>query len=57
MKNRRRNERFFIKNFNNKKGELKKPARSIPVGTMSAVIFVFTLYFTENLLLAASCDQ
>ena len=39
------------------KGELKKPARSIPVGTMSAVIFVFVLYFTENLLLAASCDQ
>lgn len=41
----------------NMSGELKKPARSIPLGTMSAVLFVFLVYFSENILLAASCEQ
>lgn len=38
-------------------GELKKPAKSIPIGTMSAVLFVFIIYFSENILLAASCEK
>ena len=38
-------------------GELKKPAKSIPRGTMSAVALVFVIYFLENLLLAASCER
>ena len=41
----------------NMSGELKKPARSIPLGTLSAVAFVFFVYFSENILLAASCEQ
>ena len=41
----------------NMSGELKNPAKSIPIGTMSAVVFVFCVYFLENLLLAASCEQ
>jgi len=41
----------------NMSGELKKPARSIPLGTLSAVVFVFIVYFSENLLLAASCER
>ena len=41
----------------NMSGELKKPSKSIPIGTMSAVVFVFCVYFLENLLLAASCEQ
>lgn len=41
----------------NMSGELKKPARSIPRGTMSAVALVFVIYFTENILLAASCER
>ena len=41
----------------NMSGELKKPAKSIPVGTMSAVLFVFIVYFLENLLLAGSFDR
>jgi potassium/chloride transporter 9 len=41
----------------NMSGELKKPSRSIPAGTMGAVVFVFIIYVTENLLLAASCDH
>jgi potassium/chloride transporter 9 len=39
------------------KGELKKPAKSIPIGTMGAVIFVFIVYFSENILLAGSFDR
>ena len=38
-------------------GELKKPARSIPLGTMIAVAFVFFVYFSENLMLAGSFDR
>lgn len=41
----------------NMSGELKKPSRSIPIGTMSAVLFVFIVYFSENLLLAGSCER
>jgi len=41
----------------NMSGELKKPSKSIPIGTMSAVMFVFIVYFLENFLLAASCDR
>lgn len=41
----------------NMSGELKKPAKSIPIGTMSAVAFVFFVYFSENILLAASFDR
>jgi potassium/chloride transporter 9 len=41
----------------NMSGELKKPAKSIPLGTMSAVLFTFVVYFLESLLLAASCEQ
>lgn len=38
-------------------GELKKPAKSIPRGTMAAVALVFVIYFLENMLLAASCER
>lgn len=41
----------------NMSGELKKPSKSIPIGTMSAIVFVFVLYFLENILLAASCER
>lgn len=41
----------------NMSGELKKPSKSIPLGTMSAVLFVFVVYFSENLLLAGSCER
>lgn len=41
----------------NMSGELKKPAKSIPIGTMGALLFVFLVYMSENLLLAASCEQ
>lgn len=41
----------------NMSGELKKPAKSIPIGTMSAMAFVFVVYFLETLLLAGSCKR
>ena len=41
----------------NMSGELKKPAKSIPIGTMFAVAFVFIVYFLENILLSASCER
>jgi potassium/chloride transporter 9 len=41
----------------NMSGELKKPAKSIPIGTLSAVLFTFIVYFFESLLLAGSCEQ
>jgi potassium/chloride transporter 9 len=41
----------------NMSGELKKPSRSIPLGTLSAVAFVFFVYLTETILVAASCQQ
>jgi len=41
----------------NMSGELKKPSKSIPIGTMSAVLFVFIVYFLENFLLASSCER
>jgi potassium/chloride transporter 9 len=41
----------------NMSGELKRPAKSIPIGTLSAVFFVFVFYFFESVLLAASCEK
>lgn len=41
----------------NMSGELKKPSKSIPLGTMSGIVFVFFLYFFQNILLAMSCDR
>lgn len=41
----------------NMSGELKKPSKSIPIGTMSAIFFVLFLYFFENILLASSCER
>jgi potassium/chloride transporter 9 len=41
----------------NMSGELKKPSKSIPLGTMAAVFFVFCVYFLENILLSASCER
>lgn len=41
----------------NMSGELKKPSRSIPLGTLSAVAFVFFVYFSEAFFIAASCKH
>jgi potassium/chloride transporter 9 len=41
----------------NMSGELKKPSKSIPRGTLAGVLFVFILYSLQNLLLAASCER
>jgi amino acid permease len=38
-------------------GELQQPSRSIPSGSFSAVVFVFFVYITETLLIAATTDQ
>lgn len=41
----------------NMSGELKKPSKSIPRGTMVGIFFVFAMYLVQNLLLAASCER
>lgn len=38
-------------------GELKNPARSIPRGTISAVIFTMVVYLLLVFLSAATCDR
>lgn len=38
-------------------GELKRPSRSIPVGSISALFFVFFIFVTEALLMAATTDR
>lgn len=38
-------------------GELKRPSRSIPVGSISALFFVFFIFITEALLMAATTDR
>ena len=38
-------------------GELKRPSRSIPTGSVSALLFVFFIFITEILLMAATTDR
>jgi potassium/chloride transporter 9 len=38
-------------------GELQQPSRSIPMGSFCAVVFVFFVYVTETLLIAATTDR
>ncbi|CAF4121575.1 unnamed protein product [Rotaria sp. Silwood2] len=41
----------------NMSGELKRPSRSIPTGSVSALFFVFFIFITETLLMAATTDR
>ncbi|CAF1237766.1 unnamed protein product [Rotaria sordida] len=41
----------------NMSGELKRPSRSIPTGSVAAVFFVFFIFITETLLMAATTDR
>ncbi|CAF1067493.1 unnamed protein product [Rotaria magnacalcarata] len=41
----------------NMSGELKRPSRSIPTGSIAAVLFVFFIFITETLLMAATTDR
>lgn len=41
----------------NMSGELKRPSRSIPTGSVSALLFVFFIFVTEILLMAATTDR
>ena len=38
-------------------GELKQPSRSIPLGSIFAILFVFFIYITETLLMASTTDR
>lgn len=38
-------------------GELRRPSRSIPTGSVSALLFVFFIFITEILLMAATTDR
>lgn len=38
-------------------GELKRPSRSIPIGSISALFFVFFIFVTEALLMGATTDR
>ncbi|CAF5080580.1 unnamed protein product, partial [Rotaria sp. Silwood1] len=37
--------------------ELKRPSRSIPTGSIAAIFFVFFIFITETLLMAATTDR
>jgi len=41
----------------NMSGELKRPSRSIPTGSIAALFFVFFIFVTEVLLMAATTDR
>jgi len=41
----------------NLSGELKSPARSIPIGTLSACLLTFVTFITLSLLTALTCDK
>lgn len=41
----------------NMSGELKRPSRSIPTGSIAALFFVFFIFITEVLLMAATTDR
>ncbi|CAF1049599.1 unnamed protein product [Rotaria sp. Silwood1] len=41
----------------NMSGELKRPSRSIPTGSIAAIFFVFFIFITETLLMAATTDR
>ncbi|CAF3975806.1 unnamed protein product [Rotaria sp. Silwood2] len=41
----------------NMSGELQRPSRSIPSGSVSAILFVFFIFTTETLLMAATTDR
>ncbi|CAF2053610.1 unnamed protein product [Rotaria magnacalcarata] len=41
----------------NMSGELKQPSRSIPSGSISAIVFVFFIFTTETFLIAGTTDR
>ncbi|CAF1237544.1 unnamed protein product, partial [Didymodactylos carnosus] len=41
----------------NMSGELKRPSRSIPIGSVTALLFVFFIYITETLLIAGTTSR